>query len=79
MENTVSFEIDGYGFPVAYDRRELLLLFPPSFYYTHTQKETERITRYEIAEQRRMLQDYQERNMVKGEGWGLFFVLLYKE
>lgn len=42
-------------------------LFPPSFYYTHTQEEIERITREEIAELKRMLQEYQERNMVKGE------------
>lgn len=42
-------------------------LFPPSFYFLHTQEEIERITREEIAELKRILQEYQERNMMMGE------------
>lgn len=42
-------------------------LFPPSFYYTHTPEEVERITREEIAEIRKILDEYKERNIGKGE------------
>lgn len=42
-------------------------LFLPSFYYTHTPEEVERITREEITEIRKILDEYKERNMGKGE------------
>lgn len=42
-------------------------LFPPSFYYTHTPEEVERITREEITEIRNILDEYKERNIGKGE------------
>lgn len=42
-------------------------LFPPSFYYTHTREEIERIKREEIAEIRKILDEYGEQNVVKGE------------
>ncbi len=42
-------------------------LFPPSFYYTHTPEEVERITREEIAKIRKILDEYKERNLGKGE------------
>ncbi len=42
-------------------------LFPPSFYYTHTPEEVERITREEIAKIRKILDEYKERNIGKGE------------
>ena len=38
-------------------------LFPPSFYYTHTPEEIERITKEEIAEIRKLLEEYINNNL----------------
>ncbi|MBR1855010.1 MAG: hypothetical protein IJ794_18030 [Lachnospiraceae bacterium] len=37
-------------------------LFPPSFYYTHSREEIQRITEEELAALRQMIKEYQTRN-----------------
>lgn len=37
-------------------------LFPPSFYYTHTEKEAERITKETIVRLRTILAEFEDRN-----------------
>lgn len=37
-------------------------LFPPSFYYTHTSEEIERLTREEITELNKLLEEYRLNN-----------------
>lgn len=37
-------------------------LYPPSFYYTHTEEEIERITKKDIAELKAVLRKYEEEN-----------------
>ena len=43
-------------------------LFPPSFYYTHTEKEIEEITAKELAELKEMLRRYEEENGIEHPG-----------
>lgn len=39
-------------------------LFPPSFYYTHTEEEIKRITEREIAELHAMIEEYEKANNI---------------
>ncbi len=42
-------------------------LFPPSFYYTHTPEEIERITREEIRAIKNILEEYEDKYVTQRE------------